>query len=83
MHDFNDCLLVSGLEDPGYCGEPFMWADNHMSQRIDRALSNSKLFDLFDPIKVTNLTRLCSDHCPILVQMSNKILIILKVALNS
>ncbi|XP_020688961.2 uncharacterized protein LOC110104277 [Dendrobium catenatum] len=41
-------------------------ARSRISSRLDRFLISSSILDVFQELRVTHLTRLASDHCPIL-----------------
>ncbi|PKA66258.1 hypothetical protein AXF42_Ash006955 [Apostasia shenzhenica] len=69
MKDFNNAILEAGLEDAGYSGKAFTWANSRLSERIDRAFINSNWVSIFEVTSVRHLERICSDHAPILVDI--------------
>ncbi|OVA14191.1 Endonuclease/exonuclease/phosphatase [Macleaya cordata] len=72
MVDFNDFMDGNGLVDSGYVGSKFTWCNNQQGSRriwvrLDRVLTNYFWIHTFPPIVVNHLTRVCSDHSPLLV----------------
>ncbi|XP_056683470.1 uncharacterized protein [Spinacia oleracea] len=70
---------AAGLMDLGYSGCPYTWKNARegaklIMERLDKALANPPLLDAFPHIKVHHLTRIHSDHCPIIVSLDNPIL---------
>ncbi|XP_020675408.1 uncharacterized protein LOC110094499 [Dendrobium catenatum] len=68
MGEFMD---TNGLVDPSFIGPAFTWTNNkdarsRISSQLDRFLISSSILDVFQELRVTHLTRLASDHCPIL-----------------
>ncbi|XP_020704788.1 uncharacterized protein LOC110115767, partial [Dendrobium catenatum] len=64
-------MLTNDLVDPGFIGPSFTWTNNkdarsRIFNRLDRFLMSSSIIDVFQGLKVKHLTRLASDHCPIL-----------------
>ncbi|XP_020688347.1 uncharacterized protein LOC110103830 [Dendrobium catenatum] len=69
--DMADFMATNDLVDPGFVGMVFTWtnnkdARNKIFSRLDRFLVGSAIMDAFQGLQVTHLTRLASDHCPIL-----------------
>ncbi|PKU61038.1 threonine dehydratase [Dendrobium catenatum] len=69
--DMADFMLTNDLVDPGFNGPSFTWTNNKDARssifsRLDRFLVSSSILDVFQGLKVKHLTRLASDHCPIL-----------------
>jgi len=70
---FNDTLNACDLNDLGYHGNIFTWANNqpnniHIRERLDRFCANSNWISSF-PIYINkHLLRYSSDHCPILLE---------------
>ncbi|KAL9670814.1 hypothetical protein QQ045_008372 [Rhodiola kirilowii] len=74
LHDFNDFQVQAGLSDAGFNGNPFTWSNNQSGEsriweRLDRVLLNGHALSGFPSLKVTHLTRVHSDHCPLLVDL--------------
>ncbi|PKU59204.1 hypothetical protein MA16_Dca028313 [Dendrobium catenatum] len=66
-----DFMLANDLIDPGFSGPAYTWTNNkdariRIFSRLDHFLVNSSILDDFQGLKVMHLTRLASDHCPIL-----------------
>ncbi|XP_020687224.1 uncharacterized protein LOC110103019 [Dendrobium catenatum] len=64
-------MNANGLVDPGFSGTAFTWTNNkdagsRIYSRLDRFLISSSILDEFQGLKVKHLSRLTSDHCPIL-----------------
>lgn len=77
MRDFYHCLEDCGLEDLGFVGNPFTWTNkqagaNNIQERLDRGVANSLWWSKFPQVRVTHLTRVLSDHCPILVDWAGR-----------
>lgn len=69
--DMADFMLANDLIDPGFTGPAYTWTNNkdarsRIFSRLDRFLVTSPILDAFQGLKVMHLTRLASDHCPIL-----------------
>ncbi|KAH0647498.1 hypothetical protein KY285_032746 [Solanum tuberosum] len=74
--DFLDCLSECGLQDAGYSGAKFTWCDNKdppntIWKRLDILVYNTNWFDDYNTTSVSHLSRTCSDHAPLLVNMNN------------
>ncbi|CAM8933375.1 unnamed protein product [Rhodiola kirilowii] len=74
IHEFNDFQLHAGLSDGGHIGNPFTWSNNQSGdqriwERLDRLLLNGHALATFPLLKVTHMTRVHSDHCPLLVEL--------------
>ncbi|XP_075081792.1 uncharacterized protein LOC142166427 [Nicotiana tabacum] len=74
--DFLSCLNDCNLQDSGFHGIVFTWSDNRdppntFWNRLDRLTYNVEWFDLFGETKVTHLSRICSDHAPLLMEYGN------------
>ena len=72
VKDFNDMVLASDLQDLGFRGSSFIWANNRQGQafvaaRLDRAFSNVSWLDSFEDPMEHHLPRIASDHSPILL----------------
>ncbi|XP_020688765.1 uncharacterized protein LOC110104129 [Dendrobium catenatum] len=71
----SEFMAANGLIDPGFSGPAFTWTNNkdagsHISSRLDRFLISSSILDAFQELRVSHLTRIASDHCPILCIVS-------------
>ncbi|XP_075107024.1 uncharacterized protein LOC142180006 [Nicotiana tabacum] len=69
---FIECLNDCGLMDMGYSGHTFTWCNERKGKeiiwkRLDRMVANNEWDIHFSKISVQHLTRLNSDHCPILI----------------
>lgn len=65
-------VLATGINDLGYKGNCFTWANNRNGQayvatRLDRSFSNTNWLDNFIDLIITHLPRLYSDHSPLLL----------------
>ncbi|XP_020672790.1 uncharacterized protein LOC110092541 [Dendrobium catenatum] len=71
-NDMASFMMSNDLVDPSYIGPAFTWSNNkdiirsRIFSRLDRFLLSSSILDSFQGLKVKHLTRLASDHCPIL-----------------
>ncbi|PKU77443.1 hypothetical protein MA16_Dca025996 [Dendrobium catenatum] len=70
-NDMGEFMLDNDLIDLGFIGPAFTWTNNkdarsRIFSRLDRFLISSSILDSFQGLKVKHLTRLASDHCPIL-----------------
>lgn len=70
--EFRSFIDSAGLLDLGFSGAQFTWCNNRQGsarvwERLDRALANSSWLQLFPSASVTHLSRIASDHCPILI----------------
>ncbi|XP_041999996.1 uncharacterized protein LOC121749495 [Salvia splendens] len=68
MIDFAEAIEDCRLLDPGYDGSDFTWAKNGLFERLDRVLVNEPWARIFEAVTATNLPRVASDHCPVLVR---------------
>lgn len=69
---FKDCLDACNMMDLGFSGPRFTWSNrrgfrNLIQERLDRFLANPGWCTLYPNAKVSHLTRVHSDHCPILL----------------
>ncbi|KAL8477753.1 hypothetical protein ACS0TY_029888 [Phlomoides rotata] len=72
MRDFRYCLEKCELFDLGFVSNKFTWSNKqagvgNIQERLDRGLVNFHWMTKFPHVVVKHLTRLISDHCPILV----------------
>jgi hypothetical protein len=75
MEFLRDCLDVCNLSDLGFSGLKYTWSNRQDAQcnirvRLDRAVANGALKDLFDGCNVENLIITTSDHYAVLVSLS-------------
>ncbi|KAI0510952.1 hypothetical protein KFK09_011565 [Dendrobium nobile] len=71
VSEMGDFMAANDLIDPGFTGPAYTWSNNKDARsriycRLDRFLVSSALLDMFQGLKVFHLTRIASDHCPIL-----------------
>ena len=71
---FKDCLDVCNLIDLGFQGPKYTWVNKldigHFIQEcLDRAFANQEWFDLYSEASITHLTRVHSDHYPIIINL--------------
>ncbi|XP_020700937.1 uncharacterized protein LOC110112892 [Dendrobium catenatum] len=69
--DMADFMMVNDLIDPWFVGPAFTWTNNKdagskIFSRLDRFIVSSDIMDEFQGLRVRHLSRLVSDHCPIL-----------------
>ncbi|XP_020681629.1 uncharacterized protein LOC110098989 [Dendrobium catenatum] len=72
--DMAEFMVTNDLVDPGFVGPAFTWTNNKDARskiffRQDRFLVSSDILDRFQDLRVEHLTRLVSDHCPILCRV--------------
>lgn len=71
---FQECLNACDMVDLGFHGPRFMWANKRdflylIQERIDRCFANPSWKALYPEAFVQHLTRLHSDHCPVLLSL--------------
>ncbi|KAJ4842985.1 hypothetical protein Tsubulata_036399 [Turnera subulata] len=66
---FQNCMDTCSLEDLGYQGPQFTWHRGLVWERLDRALANQSWLQTFPSAQVFHLPTLCSDHCPLLIDL--------------
>ena len=76
--DFNDFICNNSLLDVGFSGSSYTWCNNRKGKsriwkRLDRVLINQHWIDLGLSTSVTHLSRVGSDHAPLLVQHATHI----------
>lgn len=67
MVDFAEAISDCQLLDLGADGPKFTWARGDTFERLDRILIGEGWANIFESSRVTNLPRILSDHCPLLV----------------
>ncbi|XP_042065479.1 uncharacterized protein LOC121808993 [Salvia splendens] len=67
MKDFAETISDCQLLDVGADGPKFTWARGYTFERLDRVLLGEGWENVFESTRVTNLPRILSDHCPLLV----------------
>ncbi|KAK6142011.1 hypothetical protein DH2020_016192 [Rehmannia glutinosa] len=67
MLDFAYMIADCELFDAGCEGPIFTWARGGLQERLDRALYNEHWADVFTSSVVTHLSRVRSDHAPLLI----------------
>ena len=73
--EFKDCLDCCNFLDLGFSGQKYTWSNHRqildlILERIDRCFANPAWKLLYPKASVTHLTRVYSDHCPILLELS-------------
>lgn len=76
IHEFQNCIARNGLIDAGYQGENFTWCNNRRGrariwERPDRALINLQFQEKCEALTVQHLTRVTSDHSPLLIKIDS------------
>ncbi|CAN1221989.1 hypothetical protein LINGRAPRIM_LOCUS458 [Linum grandiflorum] len=69
---FRNFMFNNNLLDLGFQGDPFTWSNgrqgnDHIKERLDRAISNNSWRILFDRAIVFHEPAIGSDHCPIYI----------------
>ncbi|KAK8704418.1 hypothetical protein V6N13_048040 [Hibiscus sabdariffa] len=64
---FQDMVVVCGLHDLDFSRPHFTWYRGNRSVRLDRCFGNAKWFEKFPRSLLHHLTRMKSDHRPILL----------------
>ncbi|XP_020675415.1 uncharacterized protein LOC110094508 [Dendrobium catenatum] len=69
-----DFLNMSDLHDVGFVGQRFTWCNNksggdRILERLDRCLLNSIAINRVNVAVVRHLSRVASDHCPIVLKI--------------
>ncbi|KAL9666254.1 hypothetical protein QQ045_000580 [Rhodiola kirilowii] len=72
-----DAMVAAGVSDAGYKGNPFTWSNNQNGadriwERLDRALLNGLTLAEFPRLQVSHLEQICSDHCPLLIELRTR-----------
>lgn len=77
MREFRHCLEEWELFDLGFIGHPFTWTNkqagiSNIQERLDRGVANELWRSIFPTARVSHLTRVMSDHCPIFLDWAGK-----------
>ncbi|CAH9130817.1 unnamed protein product [Cuscuta epithymum] len=71
MRDFRNCMEYCHLMQPPIVGSSYTWtgvrANGRIWERLDRFLVDQEFLDAFDNVNVHHLSKMPSDHCPILL----------------
>ena len=75
MRAFRDALHSCELHDLGFRGLPHTYDNkregwNNVKVRLDRAVADGNWRDVFSNAQLSHLVSPCSDHCPIVLQLS-------------
>ncbi|XP_019248338.1 PREDICTED: uncharacterized protein LOC109227594 [Nicotiana attenuata] len=73
VDDFRHCINTCNLTDLGFKGSIFTWwngrsEDDCIFKRLDRCLGNMELQQTFPGFEITHLSKIGSDHCPMLLK---------------
>ncbi|XP_019172990.1 PREDICTED: uncharacterized protein LOC109168419 [Ipomoea nil] len=73
----NEWIFKEGLIDMGFVGPRFTWTRGRESTtftgaRLDQALCNLDWITQHPGTKVSHITRVCSDHSPLLIELGRK-----------
>ncbi|TYH79478.1 hypothetical protein ES332_D03G067200v1 [Gossypium tomentosum] len=71
---FQDFIQLNALRDLGFKGPQFTWRRGSIFERLGRAIDNFEWFWLFLAIVVYYLTRLKSNHRPLLTSKESTIM---------
>ncbi|OIS96373.1 hypothetical protein A4A49_25687 [Nicotiana attenuata] len=77
--DFLACIDNCGLQDTGYYGAIYTRSDNRGApntiwKRLDRLLINMEWSDEFSETTAEHLSRVCSDHAPLLINLKKSLI---------
>ncbi|KAL9676312.1 hypothetical protein QQ045_004526 [Rhodiola kirilowii] len=73
---FNEFMANVGVSDAGYEGPTFTWSNNQEGtrriwERLDRCLVNGTALNRFPTLKIHHLSRVASNHCPLLINFED------------
>ena len=74
MIDFNNFITDTNLCDPVLQNAEFTWSNNRENAiwcRLDRFLFSTGWEDVFSDARQLALSRVTSDHCPVLLDTNN------------
>ncbi|KAK8613147.1 hypothetical protein V6N13_100920 [Hibiscus sabdariffa] len=66
---FQNFIFYSGLVDLPFTGPLFTWSRGNLHQRLDRCMVNDSWLNNFADTNVVHLDQLCSDHCPLFLNL--------------
>ncbi|XP_020249670.1 uncharacterized protein LOC109827119 [Asparagus officinalis] len=74
LQEFNDCIQICGLSDIKSTGSTWTWHNkqkgiHRIYGKLDRALGNSKLIDLFPQVFTEYKNTSSSDHTPAIIHL--------------
>jgi hypothetical protein len=72
---FSNCLNNCGMMDLGFHGPRFTWSNLRevrylIQERLDRGFANAAWREIYPEATVHHLTRIHSDHCPVIICLS-------------
>ncbi|XP_075109006.1 uncharacterized protein LOC142180816 [Nicotiana tabacum] len=75
INDFRHCITTCNLSDLGFKGSIYTWWNGRgeadcIFKRLDRCLGNLELQQLWPGIEVTHLSKIGSDHSPMLLNFN-------------
>ncbi|XP_009796364.2 uncharacterized protein [Nicotiana sylvestris] len=78
VDDFRHCIDTSNLFYLGFKGSIYTWwngraEENCIFKRLDRCLANLEFQNLWPGIEVEHLTKIGSDHSPLLIKLSPEV----------
>lgn len=78
IQDFQDCIDTNDLLHLNTIKVYYMWSNGRMgnantSRRLDRAICNMDWFSTFNQTSCCSLTKVRSDHFPLLLNFNNSI----------
>ncbi|XP_016465580.1 uncharacterized protein LOC107788409 [Nicotiana tabacum] len=73
VYDFRHCINTCNLTDLGFKGSIFTWWNGRSEEecifkRLDRCFGNTELQQTFPGLEITHLSKIGSDHCPMLLK---------------
>ncbi|XP_075109001.1 uncharacterized protein LOC142180813 [Nicotiana tabacum] len=73
VDDFRHCINTCNLTDLGIKGSIFTWWNERSEEdcifkRLDRCIGNNELQQTFPGLEITHLSKIGSDHCPMLLK---------------
>ncbi|XP_075078217.1 uncharacterized protein LOC142164292 [Nicotiana tabacum] len=73
VDDFRHCINTYNLTDLGFKGSIFTWWNGRSEEdcifkRLDRCFGNNELQQTFPGLEITHLSKIGSDHCPMLLK---------------
>nr|XP_016461685.1 PREDICTED: uncharacterized protein LOC107784990 [Nicotiana tabacum] len=73
VDDFRHCINTCNLTGLGFKGSIFTWCNGRSEEecifkRLDRCFGNNELQHAFPGLELTHLSKIGSDHCPMLLK---------------